>query len=71
MQTTNVIAENIAKLKSDADATVLSRYDDLQRQARCRATTGLRPDGGAVSLVQADDGQGVELPGRAKFSQAG
>jgi hypothetical protein len=71
MQTTNLIAENIVKLKSDADATALSRYDDLQRQERCRATTGLRPDGGAVSLVQTDHGQGVELPGRAKFSQAG
>jgi hypothetical protein len=71
MQTTKLIGENIAKLKSDADATALSRYDDLQRQERCRATTGLRPDGAAVSLVQKDDGQGVELPSRAKSSQPG
>ena len=71
MQTTNLIAENIAKLKSDADATALSRYDDLQRQERCRATTGLRPDGGAVSLVQTDDGQGVELPSRASSARQG
>jgi hypothetical protein len=71
MQTTNLIAENIAKLKSDADATALSRYDDLQRQERCRATTGLRPDGAAVSLVQKDDGQCLGLPSGAKFPQAG
>jgi hypothetical protein len=67
MQTTNVIAENIAKLKSDTDATTLGRYDDLQGQEPCRATTGLRPDGGPVSLVPQDgETQRVELPSRAK-----
>jgi hypothetical protein len=71
MKTTNLIAENIAKLKSDADATALNRYNDLQRQERCRATTGLRPDGAAVSLVQKADEQCLELPNRVKSSPAG
>jgi hypothetical protein len=61
MRTTDLITENIAKLKSDADAATLGRYDDLQRQERCRATTGLRLDGAAVSLVQKDDGQRLDL----------
>jgi hypothetical protein len=55
LQTTDLITGNIAKLKSDADATTLGRYDELQRRERCRATTGLRPS--AVLLVQKDDGQ--------------
>jgi hypothetical protein len=67
MQTTNVIAENLAKLKSDADATTLGSYDDLQGQERCRATTGLRPDGGAVLLVPQDgETNCMEPPSRAK-----
>jgi hypothetical protein len=56
MQTTSVIAANIAKLKSAAGVTALGRYDDLQGQDRCRATTGLRPDGGVVPLVPQDGG---------------
>jgi hypothetical protein len=67
MQTTNVIAENIAKLKSAAGAATLSRYDDLHDQERCRATTGLRLDGGVVPLVLQDgETRRVELPSRSK-----
>jgi hypothetical protein len=67
MQTTNVIAENLARLKSDADATTLGPYDDLQGQERCRATTGLRPDGGAALLVaQEGETKRMEPPSRAK-----
>ena len=66
MQTTNVIAENIAKLKSNTDATTLDRYDDLQVQERFRATTGLRPDGEAVSLVARDGAERVQPSSRAK-----
>jgi hypothetical protein len=69
MQTTNLIGESIAKLRNDTDAATLARYDDLQGQERCRATTGLRPDGGAVSLVPHDGGtQRMEPPTRAKSS---
>jgi hypothetical protein len=58
MQTTNVIAENITNFKIGADATTQDADNaailDSGNQDRCRATTGLRPDGGAVSLVPQD-----------------
>jgi hypothetical protein len=50
MQTTNVIAENVARLKGDANANNQggdkAMPPDPGSQERCRATTGLRPDGG-------------------------
>jgi hypothetical protein len=57
MQTTKVIAENLARRKSDADAPKVAGEAEAMLlgpggQERCRATTGLRPDGGAASPVQ-------------------
>jgi hypothetical protein len=68
MQTTNVIAETIAKLKTDPSN--LDGGDEaklLWGQESCRAATGLRPDGGAVSLVPQDgEPRRMEPPSRAK-----
>jgi len=71
MQTTNVLAENIAKFKIGADATNQGGNNavllDSGNQDPCRATTGLRPDGGAVSLVLQDGhAQRMEPTSRTK-----
>jgi hypothetical protein len=61
MQTTKVIAENLARRKVHADAPKLSGDDEAPpqpgpvTQERCRAVTGLRPDGDAVFLVRQDE----------------
>jgi hypothetical protein len=60
MQTTKVIAENLARRKVHADAPKLSDDDDASRpgpvtQERCRAITGLRSDGDAVLPVRQDE----------------
>jgi hypothetical protein len=69
MQTTKVIAENLARRKSDAELTKPggdARLLGPGGQERCRATTGLRPDGGAASLVRQDEeAPSMESPGRA------
>jgi hypothetical protein len=67
MQTTNVIAENLARRKVHADTPNLSGDDEAPRpgpvtQERCRAITGLRPDGDAVLPVRRDE----ESASRAK-----
>jgi hypothetical protein len=72
MQTTKAITENLAKRKADADAPRLGGDDEATLlgpggQEYCRATTGLRPDGAAASLVRQDEeAQGMGLLGRAK-----
>jgi hypothetical protein len=77
MQTTNIIIENIARSKSDVDAT--NRGDGAKAtlldpgiQERCRAATGLRPEGGAVAPVpQGAEAQRVEpLPNLPKRASA-
>ena len=60
MQTTKVIAENLARRKVHTDAPKLSGDDEAPQpgpvtQERCRAVTGLRPDGDAVFLVRQDE----------------
>jgi len=66
MQTTNVIAENIAKFTIGADATNQGSNNttllDSGNQDPCRATTGLRPDGGAVSLALRRPSHGTNQP---------
>jgi hypothetical protein len=57
MQTTKVIAENLAGRRVYTDALKLSTSDEAPQtgpvtQESCRAITGLRPDGEAVSPVQ-------------------
>jgi hypothetical protein len=71
-QTTEAIAENLARRKVHFDAPKLSGDDEAPRpgpvtQERCRAITGLRPEGGAASLVRQDEeAQGMGSLGRAK-----
>ena len=59
MQMTKVIAENLAKSKVHAEAAKLSEAEAPQpgpmTQERCRAITGLRPDGDAVLPVRQDE----------------
>ena len=67
MQTTKVIAENLARRKVHTDAPKLSGDDEAPRpgpvtQESCRAITGLRPDGEAVFPVRLDE----ESASRAK-----
>jgi hypothetical protein len=72
MQTTKVIAENLARRKADADAPQPGGEDEATLlgpggQEYCRATTGLRPDGAAASLVRQDEeAPGMVTLGRAK-----
>jgi hypothetical protein len=56
MQTTNLIAENLTKFRRETGATSASGDDKARPfgpwgEDRCRAITGLRPQGGAVELV--------------------
>jgi hypothetical protein len=68
MQATNVIAKNITRFVSDVDA---KNQCDKSRatllgpgiKERCRVTTGLRLEGGAVALVP----QGGETPAHGRF----
>jgi hypothetical protein len=67
MQTTKVIAENLAKRKVHTDVPKPSGDDEPPQpgpvtQQRCRAITGLRPDGEAVLPVRLDE----ESASRAK-----
>jgi hypothetical protein len=60
MQTTKVLAENLARRKVHADAAKLSGDDEAPRPGtmtleRCRAITGLRPEGDAVLPVRQDE----------------
>jgi hypothetical protein len=60
MQTTKIIAENLARRKVHAEAPKLSDDDEapwpgLVTQESCRAITGLRPDGDAVLPVRQDE----------------
>jgi hypothetical protein len=72
MQTTKAIAENLARRKVHTDAPKVSGDDEAPQpgpvtQGRCRAVTGLRPDGDAVFLVRQDEeAQGMGSLGRAK-----
>jgi hypothetical protein len=67
MQTTKVIAENLARRKIHTDALKASSDDEAVppgpvTQERCRAITGLRPDGQTIFPVRLDD----ELASRPK-----
>jgi hypothetical protein len=67
MQTTKVIAENLARRKVHADTPKLSGDDEAAppapvTQERCRAITGLRPDGETVLPIRLDE----ESASRAK-----
>jgi hypothetical protein len=67
MQTTKVIAENLARRKVHTAPPKLSGDDEAPRpgpvtQERCRAITGLRPDVEAVAPVRLDE----ESASRAK-----
>jgi hypothetical protein len=71
MQTTNVIAENIAKFKSGVEAANRdggkTSILDSENQSQSRASTGLRPDGGAVSLMsRGGDAQPTQPASRTK-----
>ena len=67
MQTTKVIAENLARRKVHIETPKLSGDDEAAppapvTQERCRSITGLRPDGAAVFPVRPDE----ESASRAK-----
>jgi hypothetical protein len=60
MQTTKIIAENLARRKVHAEAFKLSGDDEAPwpgpvTQESCRAITGLRPDGDAALPVRQDE----------------
>jgi hypothetical protein len=73
MQTTNLITENLVKFKRETGATNASSDDKTRpfgpwSEDRCRAITGLRPQGGAVELaLQEPEAQPTEpLSNRTK-----